>query len=181
MSSSRNHLDSLYAILRGMIREEIDRTPGFRELTLESGYPANIQAEITILGAILLDNAAHAEARVLLDDDFSLDSHRRIFLRMSELIDLGKPVDIVTLTAKMGEQETKEIGGSAYLCSLTEGLPRLPRVSEYVTIVQEKAKLRRIMGSCEIAIKACQKQHESAADIVGQLGVNLKGIRGGKK
>ena len=54
------------------------------DLTLEAGLPANLDAEKTILGAILLDNAAHSEAaEKLTADDFSLDSHRRIFLRMS--------------------------------------------------------------------------------------------------
>ncbi len=60
----------------------------FSDLTFDSGLPANVDAEKTILGAILLDNAAHAEAAEKLEpDDFSLDSHRRIFLRMSELMD----------------------------------------------------------------------------------------------
>jgi replicative DNA helicase len=53
------------------------------DLTLDSGLPANVDAEKTILGAILLDNAAHSEAAEVLEaDDFSLDSHRRIYLRM---------------------------------------------------------------------------------------------------
>ncbi len=59
---------------------------------LDAGLPANIDAEKTILGAILLDNASHAEvAEVLKSDDFSLDSHRRIYLRMSELINTAAP------------------------------------------------------------------------------------------
>ena len=67
------------------------------DLTLETGLPANLDAEKTILGAILLENAAHAEAAEFLKpEDFSLDSHRRIFLRMSELMDSGRTVDIVT-------------------------------------------------------------------------------------
>ena len=54
----------------------------------DAGLPANIDAEKTILGAILLDNAAHSEASERIDaDDFSLDSHRRIFLRMTDLMD----------------------------------------------------------------------------------------------
>ena len=181
MSSSRNQLDSLYAILRNMIREEINQTPGFRELTLESGFPSAVDAETAILGAVMLDNAAHAEiGEKLTSEDFSLDSHRRIFLSMSQLADAKRPVDIVTLKDHMGES-VKEIGGVAYLAGLTEGLPRRPRVSEYIAIVQEKAKLRRIMGACSIAIKACQEQRESAADVVAQLGVALKGIRKGSK
>ena len=57
------HADSLYTILRGMIREEIDQTPGFRELTSRSDLPAAIDAEKAILGAIMLDNAAMPELR----------------------------------------------------------------------------------------------------------------------
>ena len=58
------------------------------DLRADLGLPANIDAERTILGAILLDNMAHAEAAEKLEpEDFSLDSHRRIYLRMSELMD----------------------------------------------------------------------------------------------
>jgi len=72
------------------------------DLRLDTGLPANIDAEKTILGAILLDNAAHAEAaEKLASDDFSLDSHRRIFLRMTELMDAQRAVDIVTLALSL--------------------------------------------------------------------------------
>ena len=176
MSNSRNHLDSLYAILRGMIRHEIDQTPGFRELTGRSDLPANIDAEKAILGAMMLDNTVNfAEIEA---DCFSLDSHRRIWAAMDALMGAGKPVDIVTLKEQMGDG-VKEIGGVAYLASLTEGLPMRPVVSEYIAILQEKAKLRRIMQACIEAIKACQEQREKAADIVGQLGIAVRGIRKG--
>ena len=73
---------------------------------LDAGLPANIDAEKTILGAILLDNAAHSEAAEKLEaDDFSLDSHRRIFLRMTELMNEQRAVDIVTLAERTGAQQ----------------------------------------------------------------------------
>ena len=173
-----NQASNLYAILRGMIRAEIDQTPGFRELTGRSERPANVDAERAILGAMMLDNTVNlAEVEV---DNFSVASHRRIWLAMDALMEAGRPVDIVTLQEQMGDG-IKEIGGVAYLASLTEGLPRLPRVSEYIAIVREKAKLRRIMGACVEAIKACREQQEPAAEIVRQLGVALKGIRKGAK
>jgi replicative DNA helicase len=120
------------------------------DLTLEAGLPANLDAEKTILGAILLDNAAHAEAaEALKADDFSLDSHRRIFLRMSELIDTGRTVDIVTLANELARyKEVESVGGVAYLASLTEGLPRRPVIEDYVRIVKDKSMLRRLMGIC---------------------------------
>jgi replicative DNA helicase len=104
----------------------------------DSGLPANIDAEKTILGAILLDNAAHSEASERIDaDDFSLDSHRRIFLRITDLMNSQRPVDIVTELAK--NKEVESVGGVAYLASLTEGLPRRPVIEEYIRIVRTRA------------------------------------------
>jgi len=138
------------------------------DLTLEAGLPANVDAEKTILGAILLDNAAHAEAaEVLKPDDFSLDSHRRIFLRMSELIDTGRAVDIVTLANELARyKEVEAVGGVAYLASLTEGLPRRPVIEEYIRIVKDKSMLRRLMGICSAAIAKAADQSEDALGVL---------------
>jgi replicative DNA helicase len=138
------------------------------ELTLDAGLPANIDAEKTILGAILLDNAAHAEAaETLKADDFSLDSHRRIYLRMSELTDTGRPVDIVTLANELAKyKEVEAVGGVAYLASLTEGLPRRPVIEEYIRIVKDKSLLRRLMGICSAAIARAADQSEDAIGVL---------------
>jgi replicative DNA helicase len=170
--------EDIYTILRALIRQEIDKTPGFRELTSRSDLPASLDAEKAILGAMMLDNTVNlAEVGV---NDFALDSHRLVFAAMDELMEAGKPVDIVTLQQALGENGIKEIGGTACLFSLTEGLPRLPRVAEYIAIVKEKTKLRRIMAGCEKAIVKCAEQSETAASIVDQLATDLKGIRGAK-
>jgi replicative DNA helicase len=138
------------------------------DLTLDAGLPANLDAEKTILGAILLDNAAHAEAaEVIKPDDFSLDSHRRIFLRMSELIDGGRAVDIVTLSNELARyKEVESVGGVAYLASLTEGLPRRPVIEEYIRIVKDKSLLRRLMGICSAAIARAADQSEDAIGVL---------------
>jgi replicative DNA helicase len=137
------------------------------DLSLE-GLPANVDAEKTILGAILLDNAAHAEAaEVLASDDFSLDSHRRIYLRMSELMDTGRAVDIVTLANELAKyKEVEAVGGVAYLASLTEGLPRRPVIEDYIRIVKDKSLLRRLMGICSAAIAKAADQSEDAIGIL---------------
>jgi len=139
------------------------------DLTLDSGLPANVDAEKTILGAILLDNAAHAEAAEKLEsDDFSLDSHRRIFLRMSELMDAQHAVDIVTLANELTRyKEVDAVGGVAYLASLTEGLPRRPVIEEYIRIVKDKSLLRKLMAICSMAIARAADQGESALDVLG--------------
>jgi replicative DNA helicase len=154
--------------------------------TLDAGLPANVDAEKTILGAILLDNASHSEAAEKLEpDDFSLDSHRRIFLRMSELMDAQRAVDIVTLAAELDRYKEREaVGGVAYLASLTEGLPRRPVIEEYIRIVKDKSLLRRLMAICSSAIARAADQSEDAIgvlDVVGSqlLDVSQKSISGG--
>jgi replicative DNA helicase len=152
----------------------------------DAGLPANIDAEKTILGAILLDNAAHSEAAEKIEaDDFSLDSHRRIFLRMTELMDSQRAVDIVTLANELARnKEVESVGGVAYLASLTEGLPRRPVIEEYIKIVKDKSLLRRLMGICSAAIARAADQSETALEVIGAaeqdlLNVSQKGLSAG--
>ena len=139
------------------------------DLRMDTGLPAKVDAEKTILGAVLLDNAAHAEAAEKLEsDDFSLDSHRRIFLRMSELMDAERAVDIVTLANELARyKEVEAVGGVAYLASLTEGLPRRPVIEEYIRIVKDKSLLRKLMGICSMAIARAADQGETALEVLG--------------
>ena len=143
------------------------------DLTLDAGLPANVDAEKTILGAILLDNAAHAEAAEILEaDDFSLDSHRRIYLRMSELIDAQRAVDIVTLSNELTRyKEIEAVGGVAYLASLTEGLPRRPVIEDYIRIVKDKSLLRKLMLICSAAIARAADQSDPAIGVLDETEV----------
>jgi len=153
---------------------------------MDAGMPANIDAEKTILGAILLDNAAHSEAAEKLEaEDFSLDSHRRIFLRMSELMNEQRAVDIVTLAHELARyKEIEAVGGVAYLASLTEGLPLRPVIEEYIRIVKDKSLLRRLMAICSAAIARAADQSETALEVLGAaetqlLEVSEKGVQHG--
>lgn len=113
---------------------------------LEKGLPSNLDAERSVLGAVLLDNAAYTyAAELLLADDFSNDAHRRIFARMVALAETARPIDPVTLTEELlrtGELEA--VGGVAYLSVLTESLPRSVNAAHYARIVKDKAVLRRL-------------------------------------
>ena len=154
--------------------------------SLDARLPANLDAEKTILGAILLDNSFHSEAAEKLEaDDFSLDSHRRIFLRMSDLMNEQRAVDIVTLSHELSRyKEIESIGGVAYLASLTEGLPMRPVIEDYVRIVKDKSLLRRLMLICSAAIARAADQSETALEVIGAaetalLEVSEKGVSGG--
>ena len=116
------------------------------------GLPASIVAEKAILGAILLNNGHYQEAAGrIAAADFMLDSHRRVFLRMGELLSESKSVDIVTLAEQLQRnKELSVIGGVAYLASLTEGLPRRLSIEEYVRIVKDKSLLRQTIAESGI-------------------------------
>ncbi|MGB9285938.1 MAG: DnaB-like helicase N-terminal domain-containing protein, partial [Candidatus Sulfotelmatobacter sp.] len=67
-----------------------------------STLPANVEAERSILGAILLDNFAYNQAAEHLRmEDFSLDSHRRIYGRMVDLAESSRPIDMITLIEEL--------------------------------------------------------------------------------
>jgi replicative DNA helicase len=156
------------------------------DLGLDRGLPASVEAERSILGAILLDNHAYNEAaEKLRSDDFSLDSHRRIYSRMSELIDAHRAVDIVTLAEELGKRkEVEAVGGVAYLASLTEGLPRRPSIEEYVRIVKDKSLARQLMNVCGTAMTRAADQSEEALSVLdaaesGLLEISERGITRG--
>jgi replicative DNA helicase len=137
----------------------------------DSVVPANISAESTILGAILIENSAFYEVveAGIEPDDFFLDSHRRIFLRMTELMDSDCTVDVVTLSNELTRnKEMSTIGGAAYLSGLTEGLPRRPVINEYLRIIKDKALARRLMAISSMAITRASDQRELAADLVAE-------------
>jgi len=134
-----------------------------------SSLPANIDAERSILGAILLDNFTYTQASSenLQADDFSLDSHRRIYARITELADSGRPVDLVTLAEELSRRkEVEAIGGVAYLSSLTDGLPHRPNIEQYVRIVKDKALLRGLIFAANAAIARAIDEAEPAQDVL---------------
>jgi replicative DNA helicase len=140
------------------------------DYSIASSLPANVEAERSILGAILLDNLAYNQAAEhLKPEDFSLDSHRRIYSRMTDLADSSQPIDIITLTELLSRRkEVDAIGGVAYLSSLTHGLPRRVSIEDYVKIVRDKALLRGLIHAANAAIVRASEQSEPAEEILNE-------------
>jgi replicative DNA helicase len=111
------------------------------------GLPQNVEAERSILGAILLDNTVCDEAMLLIKrSDFFLDSHRRIFEKMAGLWEKGQPIDLITLTDELRRaNEFEQIGGATYIASLIDGVPRTDTIAPYAKIVKGKAMLRALV------------------------------------
>src|ERR1700740_3299973 len=115
--------------------------------TLERPLPANLDAERSILGAILLDNnALNAAIEALKPDDFFIPQHRNIFTRMIALGEAQQAIDLVTLTDALHRRgDLDASGGAPYLASLADGLPRVTNIEHYARIVKEKAILRNLI------------------------------------
>src|SRR5882724_13192968 len=117
------------------------------ESTLERPLPSNLDAERSVLGAVLLDNnALNAAIENLRAEDFFLDQHRRVFLQMIALSEAQQAIDLITLTEELHRHgELESAGGAPYLASLADGMPRVSNIEHYARIVKEKALLRNLI------------------------------------
>jgi replicative DNA helicase len=129
----------------------------------ERTLPHNLDAEKSVLGAILIHNEAFNHAAELIDSgDFFRDAHRRIFDKMVVLSERGDAIDFITLKEELSRAgELDEIGGPAYIASLADGVPRSANVEYYARIVKEKATLRNLIHSAnKILIEAYEGEQE---------------------
>ena len=115
----------------------------------ERTLPHNLDAEKSVLGAILIQNEAFNHAAELIDsNDFFRGAHARIFEKMVVLSERGDAIDFITLKEELSKSgEIEEVGGPAYLASLADGVPRSANVEYYARIVKEKSTLRSLISS----------------------------------
>lgn len=134
----------------------------------QQGRPESVSAEVTILGAMLLEPLAINDATAKLQaGDFSLDSHRKIYSVMLHLLENGRSVDLITVGEELRSRKHIEaVGGPAYVAGLTEGLPRNLSVENYVRIVKDKSLSRSMMAVADLMMTRCADQSEPALDIL---------------
>jgi replicative DNA helicase len=135
------------------------------ETTLERPLPSNIDAEKSILGAILLDNnVLNTAIESLKAEDFFLPHHRHIYTQMIVLGESQRAIDFVTLTEELQRRgELEASGGAPYLASLVDGMPRVSNVEHYAHIVKEKALLRNLIHATH-NIQQSAMEGEAGAD-----------------
>jgi replicative DNA helicase len=144
----------------------------------EYALPHNPTAEKLLLGAVLMDSKALLEIQATLEvEDFALDSHQRIYQRMTDLAASNRGIDLVTLANELSRcKEIQTVGGVAYLSSLTEGLPRRPVIEEYIRIVADKSIGRQLMHIGNNAVQWTADQSETSVwtlDAIQQQMANL--------
>src|SRR5213593_592929 len=133
----------------------------------ERTLPHNLEAERSVLGAILLHNDAFNLAAEVIDaHDFYRDAHRRIFDKMVKLAERGDAIDLVTLKEELGRSgDLDEVGGPAYIAALVDGVPRSTNVEHYARIIKEKSTLRNLIFSAN-KILATAYDAEEEADVI---------------
>jgi replicative DNA helicase len=133
--------------------------------------PHSLEAEQSILGALLLDiEAADRIGDVLSEDDFYTDAHRVVYRHIVALGSEGKPVDVVTLSETLGAvQKLDYVGGLAYLGALVQNVPTSANIRHYAAIVRERSILRQLAATAgEIADSAYNPLGRSAKEILDQ-------------
>lgn len=139
------------------------------------GLPSSMHTEVAILGAMLLDAVAISDATAKLrDEDFSLDSHQRIYRAILELLASNHAVDFLTVQDALAKKrELDAIGGPAYLAYLTEGIPRNLNIESYVRIVKDKSLLRQLMGIFNEGIASASDGSEDGQTVLSNVEAQL--------
>ena len=130
--------------------------------------PNSMEAEISVLGAMLQDSLAVQRATELLKpDDFYQPEHREIFQTMAELNLRQAPIDLTTLQAELSRKGTLEgVGGLRYLMKIVSDVPTAANVHSYIAIVREKSILRRLINACSTISKDSYSQQKEVPVIL---------------
>jgi replicative DNA helicase len=130
--------------------------------------PHSIEAEQSVLGALLLDNQAFDRvADLVTGEDFYRDDHRRIWRHISKLIEAGRPADVVTVSESVEASEDKDkTGGPAYLGALAQNTPSALNIRRYAELVRERAVQRRL---AQVATGIAEDALNPNGKEVGQL------------
>ncbi len=133
--------------------------------------PHSVEAEQSVLGGLLLDNAAWDRVTdILTEDDFYRFDHRIIWHHISRLISLARPADVVTVHESLvSANKADEVGGLPYLNALAHNTPSAANIRRYAEIVRERAMLRKLVSVAdEIASAAFNPQGKEARQLLDE-------------
>src|SRR5687768_16248531 len=130
--------------------------------------PHSVEAEQSLLGALLLDNQAFDRvADLVAGEDFYRDDHRRIWRHIVRLIEAGRPADVVTVAEAIEASEDKDkAGGPAYLAALSQNTPSALNIRRYAELVRERSVQRRL---AQVATEIAEAALSPADKDVGQM------------
>jgi len=130
--------------------------------------PQNLEAEESILSAILVDNNILLDVlEILSPEDFYKTTHQKIFAATTELFSRNEPTDLVTLTNILKERgELEKIGGATYLARLVDTVPLAVNAQYYAKIVHDKASLRRLIEKANVIARRCFEDRGDVDNVI---------------
>jgi len=139
------------------IKQEVQKIP-----------PQNIDAEMAVLGAMLIDDKAIPEVLEIIDaDSFYREEHRLIFSSIITLFDERKKVDILTVSEDLGKKRLLDkVGGATYLTTLADFVPTAANVTHYAHIVKEKSILRSLINNATRIVESVYKGEEDVSVVL---------------
>ncbi len=154
-----------------MRQQRASRAEGAADLELlQAVPPQSMEAEMSTLGAMMVESEAIATAsETLKPDDFYHPAHQKIYSAILELYGEGQPADILTVCERLRSRGDYDgVGGSAYVNQLIASVPTAANVAHYARIVAERALLRRLAGAGAEITKIAHDPESEARDVVGR-------------
>ncbi|HET8670843.1 MAG TPA: DnaB-like helicase N-terminal domain-containing protein, partial [Candidatus Saccharimonadales bacterium] len=137
--------------------------------------PHNIEAEASLLGAILIDADALVKiADIVTADDFYDQRHSRIYAAIVQLYERRSPIDVLTLADQLKNNESLDlVGGASYLTELTNFVPTAAHVEQYAEIVAQKALRRRLISASEQIVTLGYDESKALRELVEEAETQL--------
>jgi replicative DNA helicase len=137
---------------------------------LGKSLPHAIDVERQIIGAMMLDGEAIANAReILKEDDFFLDKHQTLYASMASMNDRNVPVDSITLAENLTKSnQLEKVGGESFILELSAEVLSWAHISQHAKIVKEKSTLRHLILACNDILKECYENSKEIAEILDE-------------
>jgi len=138
------------------------------QIALDKIPPQNLEAEMAVLGSMLIDEAAISVSIESLDAySFYKDTHQKIFESISDLYNANKAVDLITLTDELKRKDNLEaVGGVSFLTALVNSVPTAANINHYVNIVREKSILRTLINNATKIVSICYESDGNIDEVV---------------
>lgn len=145
--------------------------------------PFSLEAEQSVLGAILIDPACMDHlAGILSAEDFMLEEHRDVFTAMQKMYLRSKTIDVVTLLDELVRDGVyDEAGGKDYIRLISEIVPSAANVKDYAEIVRDKSMLRALIGACDDITAMAYSEQEDTAHLVEMAEQKIFAIAEGRE
>lgn len=156
------------------------QTPKPKQISSDRPLPHNLEAERSVLGAVLIradfpNTALKEAAEKLQPSDFFLSQNATLFREMLAIEESGRPIDSITLSEQLERKNLLEAcGGVGYIGSLLDGVPRVSNVAHYAAIVREKAAIRGVMHSAQDILRQAWTGLASYDELQARLELMIK-------